>query len=151
MSHLDVFIIVPFSNYTRLAVVTEAVLRFGDFLSEKSCRHKLVVSTSVWSRSATECFFSFEKQKNTAALFWFVNALWVCWQFMGVLVFEFGLYVSEVCLFLCLFLMRSFVVQIFFIFQDTVWLVKSSWCVHYCSIHQFSRVSDRCRSGFALW
>ena len=39
----------------------------------------------------------------------------------------------------------------FFIFQDTVWLVKSSWCVHCCSIHQFYWVSDRCRSGSALW
>ena len=39
----------------------------------------------------------------------------------------------------------------FFIFQDIVWLFKSSWCVHYCSIHQFYWLSDRCRSGFALW
>ena len=31
-----------------------------------------------------------------------------------------------------------------FIFQDTVWLVESSWCVQYCSIHQFYRVSHRC-------
>ena len=38
-----------------------------------------------------------------------------------------------------------------FFFQDTVWLVESSWCVHYCSIHQFYWVSGRCRSGFALW
>ena len=39
----------------------------------------------------------------------------------------------------------------FFKFQDTVWLVKSSWCVNCCSIHQFYWVSDRCRSGFNLW
>ena len=44
---------------------------------------------------------------------------------MGVLYFDFGFYDSEICHFLCLFLMRSFVVQFFFIFQDTVWLVKS--------------------------
>ena len=44
------FIVVPFINSTRLAIVAEADLRCGDFLSEKSCRHKLVVSTSVWSR-----------------------------------------------------------------------------------------------------
>ena len=39
----------------------------------------------------------------------------------------------------------------FFIFQDSVWLVKKSWCVHCCSIHRFYWLSDRCRSGFALW
>ena len=39
----------------------------------------------------------------------------------------------------------------FFIFQDIVWLVKSSWCVTCCSIHQFYWCSDRCRSEFALW
>ena len=39
----------------------------------------------------------------------------------------------------------------FFIFQDTMWLVKSSWCFHCCSIHQFYWVSDRCRSRFAPW
>ena len=39
----------------------------------------------------------------------------------------------------------------FFIFQDSVWLVKKSWWVHCCSIHQFYWLSDRCRSRFALW
>ena len=39
----------------------------------------------------------------------------------------------------------------FFIFQDSVWPVKRSWCFHCCSIHQFYWVSDRCRSRFALW
>ena len=43
------FIVVPFINSTRLAIVAEVDLRCGDFLSEKSC-HKLVVSTSFWSR-----------------------------------------------------------------------------------------------------
>ena len=39
---------VPFINSTGLAIVAEAELRCGDFLSEKNC-HKLVVSTSFWS------------------------------------------------------------------------------------------------------
>ena len=39
----------------------------------------------------------------------------------------------------------------FFIFQDSVWLVRKSWWVHCCSNHQFHWVKDRCRSGFALW
>ena len=35
--------------FSNLAIVTEADLRCGDFLSEKSCRHKLKVSTGFWS------------------------------------------------------------------------------------------------------
>ena len=40
---------------------------------------------------------------------------------------------------------------IFFVFQDIVWLVKSFWYVHCCSIHQVYCVCGRCRSEFALW
>ena len=43
------FIVVPFISSLGLAIVAEADLRCGDFLSEESCRHKLVVSTSFWS------------------------------------------------------------------------------------------------------
>ena len=46
---LDEFIVVPIINSTRSAIVAEADLLCGSFLSEKSCRHKLVVSTSFWS------------------------------------------------------------------------------------------------------
>ena len=49
LRNLDVFIVVPFINSTKLAIVAEDDLRCGDFLSEESCRHKLVVSTSFWS------------------------------------------------------------------------------------------------------
>ena len=49
LRNLDVFIDVPFINSTRLAIVAAVDLRCGDFLSEKSC-HKLVISTSFWSR-----------------------------------------------------------------------------------------------------
>ena len=83
--------------------------------------------------------------------FWFVNTLWVCWQFMGVLSFWFWS--------LCFWNMSFFVFVLdaifcgtnFFIFQDSVWLVKKSWWVHCCSNHQSHWVSDRCRSGFLLW
>ena len=47
---LDEFVVVPCINSTGLAIVAEADLCCGDFLSEKSCRHKLLVSTSFWSR-----------------------------------------------------------------------------------------------------
>ena len=48
LTSFDVFIVVPFINSTRLAIIAEVDLRCGDFLSEKSC-HKLVVSTNFWS------------------------------------------------------------------------------------------------------
>ena len=71
------FIVAPFIDSTDLAIVAEADLRCGDFLSEESCRHKLVVSTSFlpWRLNASSVLTSL---KCAALLFWFVNALWVC-------------------------------------------------------------------------
>ena len=70
------FIVVPFINPTGVAIVAEADLRCGDFLSEESC-HKLVVSTSFWSwlLNVSSVLTSL---KNTPTSFWIVNALWVC-------------------------------------------------------------------------
>ena len=70
------FIVVPFISPTGLAIVAEADLLCGNFLSEKSC-HKLVVSTRFWSwlLNASSVLTSL---KYAALLFWFVNALWVC-------------------------------------------------------------------------
>ena len=72
LSHLDAYIVVPFISSTGLAIVAEAELRCGDFLSEKICRHKLVVSTSFWSwlMSVSSVLTSLN---YTALLFWFVN------------------------------------------------------------------------------
>ena len=63
-------------NSTGLAIVAEADLRCGDFLSEETCRHKLVVSTSFWSwlLNASSVLTSL---KYIALLLWFVNVLWV--------------------------------------------------------------------------
>ena len=62
------FIVVPFLHSTGLAIVAEADLRFGDFLSENSYRYKY-----------------------TAIIFWVVNGLmrcgYACWQFLVVLSF----------------------------------------------------------------
>ena len=71
------FIVVPFINSTGLAIVAEADLHCGDFLSEESCRHKLVVSTSFWSwlLNVSSVLTSLE---YAALLFWFVNSLWAC-------------------------------------------------------------------------
>ena len=71
------FINIPFLNSTELAIVAQVELRCGDFLSEKSCRYKLVVSTSFWSRllNVSSVLTSL---KYAALLFWFVNAFWVC-------------------------------------------------------------------------
>ena len=118
------------------------------FLSEESCRHKLVVSTTFWSwlMNASSVLTSL---KWAALICWLVNALWVCWLFMGFL--DFGVYVSEILLFFVFVLDTIFCCTNFFIFQDSVWLVKKSWWVQCCSNHQFHWVSDRCRSGFVLW
>ena len=110
------FIVVPFISSTGLAIVVEADLLCGDFLFKKSCRHKLVVSTSFWSwlLNASSVLTSL---KYAALLFCllmrcgYVDCSWDFW------VLDFGLYDSERCLFLCLFLMRSFVVQNFSFFR----------------------------------
>ena len=71
------FIVVPFISSTGLAVVAEADLLYGNYLSEKSCRHKLVVCTSFlfWLLNASSVLTSL---KYAATIFWVVNALWVC-------------------------------------------------------------------------
>ena len=88
LSHLDVFNFVSFISSTRLAIVAEADLLSSNFLSEKNSRHKLVVSVSFWSwlLNASSVLTSL---KYAALLFWFVNALWVCLLFMGLLGFGF--------------------------------------------------------------
>ena len=55
------------------------------------------------------------------------------WEY---LVFDFWFYVSEICHFICSSSMRFFCGTSFFIFQDSVWLVESSWRFHCCSINQ---------------
>ena len=118
------------------------------FFIRKNC-HKLVVSTSFcsWLLNVSSVSTSL---KYAALLFWFLNALWVCWLHgtsgFWILVFVFLKYV-----FLVFVLDAILFGTNFFIFQGTLWLVKSSWCVHYYSINQFYWVSDRCRSGFSLW
>ena len=67
------FVVVPILNSTDLAIGAEVDLRCGDFLSEKSCRHKLVVSTCFWSWLLNAS--SFLTSLKYAALLWFVNAL----------------------------------------------------------------------------
>ena len=53
------FIVVSFISSLGLAIVAEADLLCGIFLSEKTCRYKSVVSTSFWSR-LVKVFFSFD-------------------------------------------------------------------------------------------
>ena len=92
------FIVVPFISSTGLAIVLEADLLCCNFLSEKNCRHKLVVSTSFWSWLLIVSSV-LTSLKFTALLFWFAKALWVCGMFFGVLFLDFCIYVSEICLF----------------------------------------------------
>ena len=71
------FIVAPFIDSTDLAIVAEADLRCGDFLSKKSCRHKLVVFTGFWSW-LLNVFSVLTSLKYTATFFRVVKALWVC-------------------------------------------------------------------------
>ena len=93
-------------------------------------------------------FLQFWHLWKTQRRFWVFNALWVCFGYMEVLGFDFGIRVSEIWLFCvrhwCDFLWYNF-------FSGLVWLLQSSWCVPCRSIHQVYWVSDRCRSDFALW
>ena len=84
----------------------------GNFLSEKSCRDKLVVSTSFlsWLLNVSPVLTSL---KYTATFFVVLVRCGFADRSWEYYVFDFGLYVSEICHFLCLSLMRSFVVQIF--------------------------------------
>ena len=63
-------IAVPFISSTGLAIVVEADLLCGIFLSKKSC-HKLVVSTTTKMLLVlvTECFFSFDIFEIRSAAF----------------------------------------------------------------------------------
>ena len=84
------FIVVLFISSTGLAIVVEADLLGGTFSSEKSCRYKLVVSTSFWSRLLIVSSVLKTKKVHSDNFFLCclcVNALWACWRFMGVLSF----------------------------------------------------------------
>ena len=105
--------------------------------------HKLLVL-------ATEISSVLTSLKDTATILWFLlrrgyaGGSWEFW--VSSLVFMLLKYVSFVFILDAIFCGTSF-----FIFQDSVWLVKKSWCVHCFSIHQFYWVSGFCRSGFELW
>ena len=51
------FTVVPFINSTGLAIVAEADLRCGEFLSEKNCRHKMFILDVTFCGTS---FFSFQ-------------------------------------------------------------------------------------------
>ena len=110
------FIIVPFISSTVLAILAEADLLCGNFLSEKNCRRNLVVSTSFWSWLLN--FSSvLTSLKYTANFFAFLMRSGFAEISREYYFFDFGLYVSEICHFLCLSTMQSFVVQIFSFFR----------------------------------
>ena len=92
------FVVVPSTNSTGLAIVVGANLRCGDYLSEKSCL-KLVVSTSFWSW-LLNVFSVLTSLKYTATFFgWLMRCGYadVSWEYKF---FNFVLCISETCLFL---------------------------------------------------
>ena len=132
---------------TEVAIVAEANMSWS-VLSQKSC-HKMVVSTSFWSWLLNVSWV-FTSLKFTATLFWFIMTCRFVDDSWEHFVLDFHCtFLKYDCL--CSSLMLFFVVQVFFIFQESVWLVESSWFVHCCSIHQVYWDSDRCRSELPLW
>ena len=118
------FIVVPFIRSTGLVIVAEADLLCGSFLSEKSC-HNLVVSISFWSwlLNASSVLTSL---KYAALLFWFINALWVHGT-SGFWILLFIFLKNWILLSFFVFVLDAiFCGTNFFIFQDSVWLVKKS-------------------------
>ena len=103
------FIVVQFLNSAGLAIVAEADLRCGDFFPKKIC-HKLVVSTSFWSwpLNASSVLTCLKYAALRFGLLMRCGYADCSWEFWGL---DFGVYVSEICLFLCSSLMRFFVVQ----------------------------------------
>ena len=64
---------------------------------------KFLILVFMFLVLATECFFKFDNQKiHNVNFFWVVNSE------------DFGIYVSEICLFLCSSLIGFFVSQFFF-------------------------------------
>ena len=108
---------------TKVVVVAQVNLRWSVFVSIKLSQigsfHELLVL-------ATECFFSFDIFEIQSAVFF--GLLMLCgfaegsWEYQ---VFDFGIFVSEICLFLFI-LDAIFCGTVFFIFQEIVWLVRSS-------------------------
>ena len=67
-SHLDMFIAVPLTNYTRLAINAKPILRCGEFLSEKNCRHR-ADSLSFFLVLTTRHSLNFHKFEKSSCLF----------------------------------------------------------------------------------
>ena len=65
-----------FFSSTSLAIVADADFLGDNFLSEKSCRYKLVVSTSFWSQLLNVS--SILTTKITATIFFVVMVLMRC-------------------------------------------------------------------------
>ena len=98
LRNFDVFIVVPFINSTGLAIVAEADLCCGEFLSEKSCCHKMVVSNSSWywllnfssiltSLKYTATIFGFFIHRGHADCSWWCSVFDFVFLFMKYVIF----------------------------------------------------------------
>ena len=90
-----------FINSTGLAIFAEADLRWV-FMSEKSCRHKLVVSTSFWSW-LLNVFSVLTSLKYTATIFWLLMRCEYDDGSYEYCVFHFVLHIFEISLFFCVY------------------------------------------------
>ena len=139
------FIVVLFSSSTGLAIVAESILRCGDLLSEKSCRHN---TGSFFFFFVNQTFLVFINLKDRAAFlglimhFLIVDVIWerliivFCLFFRGIM--SFYVSIGDV-----VFLVTSFP-----IFDYSVWLILSFRCTLFFSFFQFYWGSGHCTSEF---
>ena len=83
------FIVVPFDISTGLAIVAEANLRCGDFLSEKSCSFGSFSFFLVLTIRHSLSFHNFERQSS---LFGVDNAFFTCWCYLKCLIIDFSFF-----------------------------------------------------------
>ena len=111
--HRDEFLVVSFISSAVLAIVAEANLRCGDFLSEKSCRQS-TGSFSFFLVVTTRHSLSFHKFERQSYLFGLDNAIFllvdVNWECS---IFDFSFFSADSYLFVCLSVMRFFSLQLF--------------------------------------
>ena len=129
LSHLDVFFDVRFIISPGLAIVEEANLRCGDFLSENFVVTVLAVFLSFLSWLPD--ISSFHKFERQSCLFGVDNAFFTCWCYLGVLNNCFLFFFCGIMSFYVSISDVVFLVTSFSIFDHSVWLILSFRCAHF--------------------
>ena len=141
------FIVVRLIKSPGLAIVAEANLRCGDFLSEKVVVTVLAVfSFWSWLPDIPWVFINLKTALPFLGLIMLcllVNGTWEC------LVLDFSFFCGIMSFYVSIS-DAVFLVTTFSIFDQSVWLILSFWCAHFYSFIQFYWGSGCCTSEIAL-